>query len=129
MLSLNEIVQYCSGLFARQETLIEDQLKSEIIKGLGLSVGDVVLAVGLDEKEPVAAYSDNEVLLRMNGRFFPPQKANGKEIGFTVADWKERLSRGLDQVTKNHKVDDSGFVPLKFTLFVSGIKLPKPVKK
>lgn len=126
-LSIQRLINYGTELLAPAELALQDELRQSLLTNLKVAPEELALSVAVDEKEPCSESTGQTLLLRFNGRFFPPKKLmDGKEIGLTMAEWHSALENAINDLGLEKTVLGEAAEPLKFTLFVPAIQLPAP---
>jgi hypothetical protein len=119
----SKLVENNRELFVGIEFDYTDFLLKEVLGGIEVNLGEVVLVISLDETKPVYGLKDSILYGRFNGRFFPPEvNKSGIDIGMSSQEWYNKIYTILKE--KNVAMG-ANTIPIKFTFYDKIIDLKK----
>ena len=125
---LNDLIRAHPGDFTSIELWVSDELAKFLATKRDLSADTVAIVVDLDDLDPVNGVADGSILLRYNGRFFPPSKDfAGKPLKTTPEEWREMVNEWFSSQSIEVAIDEDSTDVLKFTAMIPSIVLPDEV--
>lgn len=125
--TLNHFVDTHREEFVKYELWVSEELTQHLIEAHNLDPAFTTVIVDMDEEEPVGKSVDGVVLVRLNGRFYIPQKdKQGVDLEMTPEDWYESAAEWFEENGVEVTLDEDSDELIKFTSFVGAVELPEP---
>ena len=112
--------------FTPFELWLVDELTEHLVNKLDLDKSFTSIVVDTDEENPVGKVTGNEILIRLDGRFYlPTEDRTGKAIALSSEEWADTAKAWFDEVELEVSFDTESTNLLKFTVFVPALELPE----
>ena len=112
--------------FTPFELWLVDELTEHLVNKLDLDKSFTSIVVDTDEENPVGKVNGNEILIRLDGRFYlPTEDRTGKAIALSSEEWVDTAKAWFDEVELEVSFDTESTTLLKFTVFVPALELPE----
>jgi len=123
LVTLDQLVRSALSRFVDLELWLSSSLEEYLATELGLVKEQLVIAVDVEESDPVSSVEDNHAFVRFNGRFYPPKEdENGSVLDLSPEKWMGKIqewftNEGFEVKTKVNEA------LIMFTVFVDCINL------
>lgn len=123
---LNHLTDLHREEFVKFELWMSDELTEYLIRAHNLDPGYTTVVVDMDENEPLASMSGNEIKIRLNGRFYMPlHDKQGVELKIPPEEWVETAQAWFDENDIQVEMNEDPKDLIMFTAFLAAIVLPE----